>query len=116
MDTAMVKKLGTLLERPDVELLAELGYRGVGPVAWDPAMWQHLTEKLIPLLDEKKLKLYAVYSAACASIAADIAIDPGIKQNLAALKGRGTIIWLPVDQQRLQTVRPGGRHHGRRSH
>jgi hypothetical protein len=51
MDTAMVKKLGTPLERSDIETLAALGYRGVAPVAWDKATWDHLTEKLIPLVE-----------------------------------------------------------------
>ena len=30
MDTAMVKKLGTPLERSDIEALSAFGYRGVG--------------------------------------------------------------------------------------
>src|ERR1035438_7752330 len=59
MDTAMVKKLGTPLERSDIETLAALGYRGVAPIASDPAAWKRLTETLIPLLDANKLKLYA---------------------------------------------------------
>jgi len=107
MDTAMVRKLGAPLERADVETLVQYGYRGVGPVAWDPAMWQYLTEKLIPLLDEKKLKLYAVYS----NVRVDrggYMIDPGIKQNLATLKGRGTIIWLPVASKDFKPSDPAG--------
>ncbi len=107
MDTAMVKKLGTLLERADVETLVQYGYRGVGPVAWDPAMWQHLTEKLIPLLDEKKLKLYAVYSNVRVD-RGNYLIDPGIKQNLAKLKGRGTIIWLPIASKDFKPSDPAG--------
>ena len=39
MDTAMVKKLGTPLERSDIERLAALGYRGVAPIASDQAAW-----------------------------------------------------------------------------
>src|ERR1039457_2736681 len=91
MDTAMVKKLGTPLERSDIELLAALGYTGVGPIASDPAAWQHLTGTLIPLLNQNKLKLYSVYSSARVD-RSGFEIDPGIQQNLPALKGRGTII------------------------
>jgi len=43
MDTAMVVKLGTLLERADIEDVASLGYRGIGPVAENAAAWQHLS-------------------------------------------------------------------------
>ena len=107
MDTAMVKKLGTLLERSDVETLAALGYRGVAPVAWDTATWDNLTRKLIPLLDENKLKLYAVYSSARVDRDA-ITIDPGIKQHVAALKGRGTIICLPVASKDFKPSDPAG--------
>ncbi len=107
MDTAMVKKLGTPLERSDIEMLAALGYRGVAPIASDPAAWAQLTEKVIPLLDENKLKLYAVYS----SVRVDrsgFEIDPGIQQNLAALKGRGTILWLPVTSKDFKPSDPAG--------
>ena len=107
MDTAMVKKLGTPLERSDVETLAALGYRGVAPIASDQAAWKHLTEKLIPLLDENKLKLYAVYSSVRVDRGA-IDIDPGIQLNLAALKGRGPIVWLPVTSKDFKPSDPAG--------
>lgn len=107
MDTAMVKKLGTPLARSDIETLAALGYRGVAPIASDQAAWAHLTGKLIPLLDENKLKLYAVYSSARVDRGA-IDIDPGIKENLAALKGRGTIVWLPVTSKDFKPSDPAG--------
>src|ERR1017187_1740201 len=105
MDTAMVKKLGTPLERSDIEMLAALGYRGVAPIASDQAAWKHLTEKLIPLLDANKLKLYAVYSSARVDRSA-FDIDPGIQQNLAALKPRGTILWLPVTSKDFKPSDP----------
>ena len=107
MDTAMVKKLGTPLERADIEALAAFGYRGVAPIAADPAAWAHLTDKLIPLLDENKLKLYAVYSSARVS-RGGFDIDPGIRQNLAALKGHGTIVWLPVTSADFKPSDPDG--------
>jgi sugar phosphate isomerase/epimerase len=104
MDTAMVKRLGTPLERSDIQTLAALGYRGVA-LGSDQTAWEPLTGKLIPLLDEYKLKLYAVYS----SVRVDrgtMAIDPGIQQNLAALKGRGTILWLPVTSKDFKASDP----------
>jgi len=107
MDTAMVKKLGTPLARSDIQTIAALGYRGVGPIASDPAGWEQLTKRLIPLLDEYKLKLYAVYS----SVRVDrggYEIDPGIRENLAALKGRGTILWLPVTSKDFKASDPAG--------
>jgi sugar phosphate isomerase/epimerase len=107
MDTAMVKKLGTVLERSDVETLAALGYRGVAPIVLDQAAWEHLTWKLIPLLDENKLKLYAVYSSTRVDRRA-YSIDAGITQQLAALKGRGTIVWLPVTSQDFKPSDPAG--------
>jgi len=107
MDTAMVRNLGTPLERPDIQLLAALGYRGVAPIASGQAAWKHLTGKLIPLLDENKLKLYAVYSVARVDRGA-VDIDPGIAQNLAALKGRGTIVWLPVASKDFKPSDPAG--------
>jgi sugar phosphate isomerase/epimerase len=107
MDTAMVKKLGTPLERSDIEALATLGYTGVGPIASDPAAWLHLTQTLIPLLDQNKLKLYAVYSSARVD-RNGFEVDPGIQQNLPALKGRGTIIWLPVTSNDFKPSDPAG--------
>ena len=107
MDTAMVKKLGTPLERSDIETVAALGFTGIAPIASDPAAWKRLTETVIPLLDANKLKLYAVYS----SVRADrggFEIDPGIRQNLAALKGRGTVIWLPVTSKDFAPSDPAG--------
>jgi sugar phosphate isomerase/epimerase len=107
MDTAMVKKLGTPLERSDIELLATLGYTGVGPIASDPAAWLHLAQTLIPLLDQNKLKLYAVYSSARVD-RNGFEVDPGIQQNLPAFKGRGTIIWLPVTSKEFKPSDPAG--------
>lgn len=107
MDTAMVRRLGTLVERQSLETVAALGYRGIGPVALDENMWRHLTTKLLPMLDEKGLKLYAVYS----SVRVDrtqFTAGPGLDANLAALKGRGTIIWLPVTSKDFKPSDPAG--------
>lgn len=107
MDTAMVKTLGTLLERSDIETLAKLHYAGVGPMASTEQEWRHLVEQVIPWLDENRLQLYAVYS--WAHIGRDqFEIDPGIQQNIAALKGRGTFIWLPILSKEFGPSDPAG--------
>lgn len=95
MDTAMVKSLGTLLQRSDIQTLANLHYRGLGPMASTEEEWRHLVDKVIPWLDEYHLKLYAAYSWVDIG-RGKFTVDPGIKQNIAALKGRGTFIWLPI--------------------
>jgi sugar phosphate isomerase/epimerase len=98
MDTAMVVKLGTLLEHGDIEDVASLGYGGIGPVAENAAAWQHLREKVVPWLDEYKLKLYAVYGGLRVG-RESCELSPGIQENLAYLKSHGTKIWLPVSSK-----------------
>jgi sugar phosphate isomerase/epimerase len=107
MDTAMVRNLGTLLTKPDIELLAKLHYRGVGPVAFDEATWRHLVDAVLPWLDEQRLKLYAAYSWAHVE-REGFTVDPGINENLPALKNRKTIIWLPVTSKELKPSDPAG--------
>jgi hypothetical protein len=63
LDTAVVRDFPRdLVQRQDVELLASLGYTGLAVVVQGEDQWRHLFEKVIPWLDERKLKLYAVYS------------------------------------------------------
>jgi hypothetical protein len=107
MDTAMVRNLGTLLTKPDIELLAKLHYRGVGPVAFDEATWRHLVDAVLPWLDDDDLKLYAAYSWAHVE-REGFTVDPGINENLPALKSRKTIIWLPVTSKELKPSDPAG--------
>jgi hypothetical protein len=107
MDTAMVWNLGTLLTKPDLELLAKLHYRGVGPVAFDEATWRHLVDAVLHWLDEQRLKLYAAYSWAHVE-REGFTVDPGINENLPALKNRKTIIWLPVTSKELKPSDPAG--------
>ncbi len=107
MDTAMVKTLNTLLQRSDIQALANLHYRGVGPMASTEAEWRHLIDQVIPWLDEYRLKLYAAYSWARVG-RGQFTVDPGIKQSIAALKGRGTFIWLPIDSKEFGPSDPAG--------
>ncbi len=113
MDTAIVKTLGTLLQRSDIQALANLQYRGVGPMASlgptasDQTEWRHLVDRVIPWLDEYRLKLYATYSWAQVG-RGQFTVDPGIKQNIAALKDRGTFIWLLIESKDLGPSDPAG--------
>lgn len=107
MDTAMIRTLGTLLQRSDIELLAKLGYCGVGPMASTEAEWQHLIAQVIPWLNEFHLKLYAAYSWVQVK-RGGFTIDPGLKQNIVALKGHGTFIWLPIDSKEFRPSDPAG--------
>ncbi len=98
MDTAMVKTLGTLLTKSDIETLAKLRYRGVALGALDAAAWRHLAEAVLPWLDEAGLKLYAVYSWARVD-REQFTMDAGIKTNLPKLKDRRTVIWLLITSE-----------------
>lgn len=106
LDTAMVKNLGKeFIQKSDVETLATLGYRGVAVVVPTAAAWRHLTEKVIPWLDEKQLKLYAVYSGGRVGHG-EYTIDPELKPNLRHLAGRGTAIWLSITSREFKPSDP----------
>jgi sugar phosphate isomerase/epimerase len=53
------------------------------------------------------LKLYAAYSWAHVE-REGFTVDPGINENLPALKSRKTIIWLPVTSKELKPSDPAG--------
>ncbi len=106
MDTAMVKSLGTPLQAADIDIVAKLGYTGIGPIAQNAAGWEHLIKTVVPLLRAHNLKLYAVYS--WASVTQNAAeIDPGIAEHLPALD-HSTLIWLPLTSKDYQPSDPAG--------
>lgn len=106
LDTAMVKDLSKdRLQRADIDTVAALGYSGIAPVAGGEREWQYLIEKVLPWMDEKKLKLYAIYTWVRVG-RGQYTVDPGIERNLAALKGRGTVIWLSVQSQDFKPSDP----------
>jgi sugar phosphate isomerase/epimerase len=96
MDTALVKDLSRdVLRESDIEMLASLGYSGLALVAPNAAAGQRLTEQILPWLDARKLRLYAVYSVV--QVARDqYTLDTELRRTLPLLKGRGTIVWLPI--------------------
>ena len=101
MDTAMVRTLGTLLTKADIELLAKLHYRGVALGALNATAWQNLVGEVLPWLDEASLKLHAVYSWAHVD-REQFTMDTGIKANLPKLKGRQTVVWPLVTSKDLK--------------
>ncbi len=96
LDTAVVRHLGKdLVQEGDIETLAALGYAGLAPVVPDPAAWQHLIQVILPALDARKLKLYAIYCTVQVS-REGYSYNPELKRSLGLLKGRGTVVWLPL--------------------
>jgi len=95
MDTAMVKTFGALLDQSDLQLLMQLGYSGVAPIASSPETWNHLVRSDLSWCTQFHLRLYAVYSSIKVGSAGAVT-DPGIAANLPALKDTATTIWLPV--------------------
>jgi sugar phosphate isomerase/epimerase len=101
MDTAMVRTLGTLLTKADIDLLAKLHYRGAALGALTTPAWHNLVDEVLPWLDDAGLKLYAVYS--WAHVDRDqFTVDPGIKANLPKLKSRKAVIWPLVTSRDLK--------------
>jgi len=106
LDTAMVRHLERdFIQRSDVETLAELGYPGLAVVLPNAASWQHLSERILPWLDEKKLKLYAVYTWGQVE-RETLSLDPELQRRLPLLKDHGTVIWLPIRSREFKPSDP----------
>lgn len=106
MDSAVVKHLGKdVIQQSDIELLAQLGYAGLSVGLPDPAASQRLAEQVLPWLDARHLKLFAIYC--------NVHLDRGgytynteLKRSLQLLKGRGTVVWLPIVTKAFQPSDP----------
>ena len=108
LDTAIVPDLRRdFLQRSKIEILKKLGYPGLAVCALDREHWRHLVDNVIPCLDEKQLKLYAVYSGAWVA-RGNYGINPELKANLPHLAGRGTVIWLPISSREFKPSGPAG--------
>lgn len=107
MDTAMVRTLGTPLHHSDIQALAELRYKGLGAAAMNESEWSHLVQHVIPWLDGYHLKLYAAYGMVDVQ-RGGFTVSSGIKRNIAALRGRGTFIWLLVRSKDFGPSDPAG--------
>lgn len=93
MDTAMVARYGTPLTRSEVETAAKLGYSGIAPDVSGEQTWDHVANKVLPLLDEYRLKLVAIFCEI--QVGRDrFNVDPKITSHVPVLKGHGTTIWI----------------------
>lgn len=112
MDTAMVTKYSTPLTRFDVEMAAKLGYSGIAPDVSGEQTWDHVTDKVVPLLDEYRLKLVAIFCEI--QVGRDrFNVDSRISAHLPALRGHETTIWISTTSLRdatntLQPSDPAG--------
>jgi sugar phosphate isomerase/epimerase len=106
LDTAIVKNFrADRIQQADIQALAALGYPGLGVGVQNAAAWQHLSDKLLPWLDESKLKLYAVY--AYVRVDRDkYSFDAELKQRLYLLKSRATIVWLMITSAAFKSSGP----------
>jgi len=74
-----------------LDLVKQLGFAGV---SWKPAM-PGVIEKLIKDLQERDLKLFAIYANATLT-KTELKLPPNLETDLPALKGTGVAIWLPI--------------------
>lgn len=84
-----------------VAMLKELGYDG-----WGPAGSQNVPE-MFKALDANGLKMFALYTGLNIDPEGP-AYDAKLKETLAALKGRETILWVFVTSKRLKPSSTGG--------
>jgi sugar phosphate isomerase/epimerase len=108
LDTAMVRNLGKdFVQESDVELLKSLGYGGTALVVPRPESWRHLTGNVLPWLEKRRLKHYAVYTTAQISEHA-YTLDPELANHWRVLKQWKTIVWLPVASNSFKPSDPAG--------
>jgi sugar phosphate isomerase/epimerase len=89
------------------DLIQRAGYAGIGFTGT-----QRIPE-LLRILDARGLRLFSIY-VACRVDKPEIFYDPGLREAIGQLKGRGTAIWLTVqgkpvgvdgDERTVRTVR-----------
>jgi sugar phosphate isomerase/epimerase len=108
LDTAMVRNLGKdLLTEADIENLKTLGYGGTALVVPRPDSWRHLTTNVLPWLQKRNLKHYAVYTAVQIG-ERDYRLDPELESHWPVLKKWQTVLWLPVSSNHFQPSDPAG--------
>ena len=108
LDTAMVRNLGKdLLQRSDIESLAALGYSGTALVVPRPESWRHLTDNVLPWLEQNRLKHHAVYTTA--QVTKDgHTLDPELDRHWPVLKKWKTTVWLPIASKDFTPSDPAG--------
>lgn len=96
LDTAMVRNLtADRIQPADLDIVAQLGYKGVAPVALNEDQWQHLASTVFPEMDKRRLKLYAVYSWVRVDKTGHT-LAPGLREHLPLLKQRRAALWLNI--------------------
>jgi len=102
MDSAVVRRLGKdIIPESDIDAIARLGYAGLSIGVPDPAAWQRLGDQVLPWLDARKLKLFAIYCVV--HLDRDgYTYNTEVKRSLGLLKGRGTVVWLPIVTKAFQ--------------
>ena len=88
-----------------LDSVKELGYAGVGWKTGEPAEVGAAAERI----RQRELKLVAVYSYAPATLHTNgLHWDSRLEGSMAALKGRDTVLWLPIDSQDYAKSSPDG--------
>jgi len=72
-----------------VAMLKELGYPGIG---WRPGP----LPEMFAALDKHGLKLFSFYVKLCIGPSEKVKLDPALPSQIAALKGRDTILWFTI--------------------
>jgi sugar phosphate isomerase/epimerase len=108
MDSAMVRHLGKdIIPESDIKLVARLGYAGMSVGLPDPAASKRLAEQLLPWLDARRLSLFAIYCNVHLERDA-YTYNTELKKSLALLKGRRTVVWLPIVTKTFPPSDPAG--------
>lgn len=91
MDTCTKQQYpnSTLTPAGQLDLLKELGYGGIGWTLEDAKQ----TKAMAEMAKQRGVKMFSLYSGA--TLQRDgLVFEPGLKENIAALKGHETMIWL----------------------
>lgn len=106
MDSAVVRNLGKdIIPQTDIAVLAQLGYAGLSVGVPDHAAWQRLAEHVLPWLDARKLKLFAIYCVVHLD-RTGYTYNTELRRILGLLKSRGTVVWLPIVTKEFQPSDP----------
>lgn len=88
-----------------LDSVKELGYAGVGWKTGEPAEVATAADQV----RQRGLKLFALYSDAPATLRTNgLHWDPRLEGLMAALKGRDTVLWLPINSPDYAKSSPDG--------
>jgi sugar phosphate isomerase/epimerase len=84
-----------------IAMLKELGYPGIG---WRPGP----LPEMFAALDKHGLKLFSFYANLKIGPSAQAKFDPALPSQIAALKGRDTILWFTITSRDYKPSAPEG--------